>query len=166
MSKKEKIVFNFVAKSKIKLLLISIIMAVSFNASYARATVRIKDIVRVEGVRDNLLIGYGLVVGLNGTGDNLGNSAFTQKGLVDFLERLGVNTRGANLKTKNIAAVTITASLPPFTRQGNKIDISVSTLGDAKSLQGGTLLATPLLGADGEVYAVAQGQVSLGGFSA
>jgi flagellar P-ring protein precursor FlgI len=130
------------------------------------ATSRLKDIVRFEGVRDNLLIGYGLVVGLNGTGDNLNNSSFTQKGLIDFLERLGINTRGANLKTKNIAAVTITASLPPFTRQGNRINVSVSTLGDAKSLQGGTLLATPLLGADGEVYAVAQGQVSIGGFQA
>jgi flagellar P-ring protein precursor FlgI len=132
----------------------------------AHAAIRIKDIVTVEGIRDNLLVGYGLVVGLNGTGDNLSNSSFTQKGLVDFLEKLGVNTRGANLKTKNLAAVTLTATLPPFSRQGNKIDVAVSTLGDAKSLQGGTLLATALLGADGEVYGVAQGQVSLGGFSA
>ncbi len=100
---------------------------------------------------------------MNGTGDNLNNSAFTQKGLVDFLERLGVNTRGANLKTKNIAAVTVSATLPPFARQGSKIDVQVSTLGDAKSLQDGTLLATPLLGADGQVYAVAQGQISIGG---
>lgn len=132
----------------------------------SNAASRIKDIVNVEGVRDNLLVGYGLVVGLNGTGDNLNNAAFTQKGLTDFLERLGINTRGTNLKTKNIAAVTITASLPPFSRQGSRIDVSISTLGDAKSIQGGTLLATPLVGADGEVYAVAQGQIAIGGFQA
>lgn len=124
---------------------------------------RIKDIVNFKGIRENQLIGYGLVVGLNGSGDNLKNSVFTQKGLVDFLERLGVNTRGANLKTKNIAAVMVTAMLPAFSRTGNKISsINVSTMGDAKSLKGGTLLATPLLGADGEVYAVAQGTISIG----
>jgi flagellar P-ring protein FlgI len=128
--------------------------------------IRIKDIVSIEGIRDNLLIGYGLVVGLNGTGDNLNSAVFTQKGLTDLLERLGVNTRGASLKTRNIAAVTVTAYLPPFARQGSKIDVTVSTLGDAKSLQDGTLIATPLLGADGQVYAVAQGQVSVGGFAA
>jgi flagellar P-ring protein precursor FlgI len=149
----------------IKIIILSLLFLAS-NTFLCNASVRVKDIVSVEGVRDNLLVGYGLVVGLNGTGDNLNNSVFTQKGLVDFLERLGVNTRGANLKTKNIAAVMLTASLPPFSRQGNRIDISVSTLGDCKSLQGGTLLATPILGADGEVYAVGQGQVSLGGFSA
>lgn len=128
----------------------------------AQAESRIKDIVYFEGVRDNMLIGYGLVVGLNGTGDNLKNSVFTEKGLTDFLEKLGINTRGANLKTKNVAAVTITATLPPFARTGSKISVDVSTIGDAKSLKGGTLLATPLLGADGEVYAVAQGQISIG----
>jgi flagellar P-ring protein precursor FlgI len=128
--------------------------------------VRIKDIVDVEGVRENMLIGYGLVVGLAGTGDNLGNSAFTEKGLADFLERLGVNTRGATLKTKNIAAVTVTALLPPFARQGSKISVAVSTMGDAKSLQDGILLPTPLLGADGKAYAVAQGTLSLGGVAA
>ncbi len=132
----------------------------------AQAASRIKDIVYFEGVRDNLLVGYGLVVGLNGTGDNLKNSAFTEKGLVDLLGRLGINTKGTQLKTKNVAAVTVTATLPPFSRQGSHIDISVSTLGDAKSLEGGMLLATPLLGADGEVYAVAQGQVAIGGFQA
>ncbi|RYE13451.1 MAG: flagellar basal body P-ring protein FlgI [Rickettsiales bacterium] len=136
---------------------------ISYN-TYASS--RIKDIVTIEGVRDNLLIGHGLVVGLNGSGDNLNNTIFTQKGLIDTLERLGVNTKGSNLKTKNVAAVTITATLPPFSRAGNRIDIVVSTLGDAKSLQGGTLLAAPMLGADGEVYAVAQGQISLGGFNA
>lgn len=147
-------------------LLFGFCCALSLPLAPAEATSRIKDIVNIEGVRDNMLVGYGLVVGLNGTGDNLTNAIFTQKGLTDFLERLGINTRGATLKTKNIAAVTITASLPPFSRQGSRIDVSVSTLGDAKSIQGGTLLATPLLGADGEVYAVAQGQISTGGFQA
>lgn len=124
---------------------------------------RIKDIVYFEGIRDNVLIGYGLVVGLNGTGDNLKNSVFTEKGLSDFLEKLGINTRGSNLKTKNVAAVMVTATLPPFPRVGSRIMVDVSTIGDAKSVKGGTLLATPLLGADGEVYAVAQGPLSIGG---
>lgn len=132
----------------------------------ASASSRIKDIVSVEGVRENLLMGYGLVVGLNGTGDKLKNNAFTEQSLIAFLERQGVNTRGTELKTKNVAAVTVTASLPPFARQGSRIDIRVSALGDAKSLQGGTLLATPLVGADGEVYAVGQGAVAIGGFEA
>lgn len=122
---------------------------------------RIKDVAVVEGVRENLLVGYGLVVGLNGTGDNLQNAVFTQKGLEEFLERLGVNIQGANLKTKNIASVMVTADLPPFVRQGSRIDVKVSALGDAKSLRSGTLLATPLLGADGNVYAVAQGLMSI-----
>lgn len=138
-----------------------------FSTSNAHASdSRIKDIVNFEGIRDNILVGYGLVVGLNGTGDNLKNSVFTQQGLEDLLSRMGVNTRGANLKTKNVAAVTVTATLPPFSRQGSRIDISVSTLGDAKSLQGGTLLATPLFAADGNVYAVAQGAIAIGGFEA
>lgn len=123
---------------------------------------RIKDIVNFEGIRENQLIGYGLVVGLNGTGDNLKNSVFTQKGLTDFLEKLGINTRGANLKTRNIAAVMVTTNLPAFARSGSKINVTVSTLGDAKSLRGGTLLATTLVGADGAVYAVAQGPISIG----
>lgn len=127
---------------------------------------RIKDIVDIEGVRDNLLVGYGLVVGLNGSGDSLTNAPFTGKSLVGMLERLGVNTRGDNMKTKNVAAVMVTATLPPFAAQGSRIDVAVSTLGDAKSLQGGMLLVTPLLGADGEVYAVAQGAVAVGGFTA
>lgn len=127
---------------------------------------RIKDIVNVEGIRDNLLVGYGLVVGLNGTGDNLNNTYFTEKGLLEYLERLGINSRGTKLKTKNVAAVMVTGALPPFARSGSRFDIAVSTLGDAKSLQDGTLLATTLLGADGQVYAVAQGKVSTGGFIA
>ncbi len=134
----------------------------------ARASSRIKDIADFEGVRENLLVGYGLVVGLDGTGDTLTNSAFTKQSLVGMLERLGVNTRDAitTLKTQNTAAVMVTGTLPPFARQGSRMDISVSALGDAKSLLGGTLLVTPLIGADGEVYAVAQGQVAVSGFSA
>lgn len=127
----------------------------------ANAASRIKDIVYFEGIRENTLLGYGLVVGLNGSGDNLKNSPFTEKGLSDFLNRLGVSTKGVNLKTKNVAAVMITADLPAFARAGNRFDVTVSTIGDAKSLSGGTLLATPLLGADGNVYALAQGRVSL-----
>jgi flagellar P-ring protein precursor FlgI len=132
----------------------------------AAASVRIKDIVHFEGVRDNMLVGYGLVVGLNGTGDNLINNAFTEQSLKAFLERLGVNASASQLKTKNLAAVTVTAQLPAFARNGSTLDVSVSTIGDAKSLQGGVLLATPLLGADGEVYAVAQGSVSSGTLAA
>ena len=113
-----------------------------------------------------MLVGYGLVVGLNGTGDSLRNSMFTQESLVAMLERLGVSTRGNALNTKNVAAVMVTATLPPFARQGSRIDVSVSALGDSKSLLGGTLLVTPLLGADGEAYAVAQGALSAGGFEA
>jgi len=127
---------------------------------------RIKDLVDVEGVRENQLIGYGLVVGLNGTGDSLNASPFTRQSLIAMLERLGVNTRNATLRTKNVAAVMVTASLPPFGTQGTRIDVTVSAMGDATSLQGGTLLVTPLLGADGEVYAVAQGPVAVIGFQA
>ncbi len=127
---------------------------------------RIKDIVEFEGVRDNMLIGYGLVVGLNGTGDSLNNSPFTAQSIIGMLDRLGVNVRDDKLNTKNIAAVMVTATLPPFTNQGARIDISISAMGDAKSLQGGTLLVTPLMGADGQVYAVGQGPVSINGFSA
>lgn len=134
--------------------------------SEARADARIKDIVTFEGVRDNMLMGYGLVVGLNGTGDKLSNNAFTEQSLIAFLERQGVNTRGTSLKSKNVAAVTITARLHAFSRSGSQIDVTVSAMGDAKDLSGGTLLATPLYGADGEVYAVAQGQISIGGFKA
>src|SRR3546814_1886607 len=112
------------------------------------------------GVRDNLLVGYGLVVGLNGTGDTLTNTAFTEQSLIGMLERLGINTRGETLKTTNVAAVMVTATLPSFARQGTRIDTTVSALGDAKSLLGGTLLVTPMIGADGEVYAVAQGQIA------
>ncbi|MDD3288572.1 MAG: flagellar basal body P-ring protein FlgI [Alphaproteobacteria bacterium] len=132
----------------------------------AEAASRIKDVIDFEGVRNNMLIGYGLVVGLNGSGDSLTNSPFTGRSIMGMLERLGVNTKGDTMKTKNVAAVMVTATLPPFAAQGTKVDVIVSTLGDAKDLQGGTLLVTPLLGADGEVYAVSQGPVAIGGFSA
>lgn len=127
---------------------------------------RIKDLIDIEGVRENQLVGYGLVVGLSGTGDSLNASPFTRQSLTAMLERMGVNTRGATLRTKNVAAVMVTASLPPFQTQGTRIDVTVSAMGDATSLQGGTLLVTPLLGADGEVYAVGQGPVAVIGFQA
>ncbi|MHB1110004.1 MAG: flagellar basal body P-ring protein FlgI [Devosia sp.] len=130
------------------------------------AAARIKDIVDIEGVRENQLVGYGLVVGLNGTGDSLNNSPFTRQSLQAMLERLGVNTRGENMRTANVAAVMVTANLPPFATQGSRLDVNVAALGDADSLQGGTLLVTPLLGADGEVYAIAQGSVLINGFKA
>jgi flagellar P-ring protein precursor FlgI len=141
-------------------------LAVMLTPGTAGAQSRIKDIADVEGVRDNMLIGYGLVVGLNGTGDTINNSPFTEQSLIGMLERLGVNVRGETIRTKNVAAVMVTATLPPFTAQGGRIDVSVSAMADSKNLQGGTLLVTPLLGADGEVYAVAQGAVAVGGFSA
>lgn len=127
---------------------------------------RIKDIANIEGIRENLLVGYGLVVGLDGTGDSLQNAPFTLQSLTAMLERLGVNTRDAGLNTDNVAAVMVTANLPAFAAQGTRIDVSVSALGDSESLQGGTLLVTPLMGADNEVYAVAQGPVAIGGFTA
>jgi len=130
------------------------------------ATSRIKDLANIEGVRQNQLIGYGLVVGLNGTGDSLQNIPFTRQSLQAMLERLGVNIRGQQLKTGNVAAVMVTANLPSFGTQGTRLDVTVSALGDSKSLNGGTLLVTPLLGADGNVYAVAQGSVAIAGFSA
>ena len=132
----------------------------------AAASSRIKDIADFEGVRENQLVGYGLVVGLNGTGDNIKSINFAKESLISMLDQLGINARDGQLKSKNIAAVMVTASLPPFARQGSRIDVMVSAMGDAKSLQGGTLIATPLSGANGEVYAVAQGQIATGSVSA
>jgi flagellar P-ring protein precursor FlgI len=136
------------------------------GGSPAQAASRIKDLANIEGVRQNQLIGYGLVVGLNGTGDTLNNAPFTKQSLQAMLERLGVNIRGATLRTGNVAAVMVTANLPAFGTQGTRIDVTVSALGDAKSLQGGVLLVTPLLGADGNVYAVGQGSLAINGFQA
>lgn len=128
--------------------------------------VRMKDLVEFDGVRGNDLVGYGLVVGLNGSGDGLRNAPFTEEILSNLLERLGVNVTGEQLRPKNVAAVMVTATLPPFARAGARIDVSVSAIGDAKSLLGGTLVMTPLNGADGQIYAVAQGAVLAGGVSA
>jgi flagellar P-ring protein precursor FlgI len=134
-------------------------------AGPAAAQSRIKDIASIEGVRTNQLVGYGLVVGLNGTGDSLRNCPFTRQSLEGMTERLGVNIRGANANSKNLAAIMVTAELPPFATPGARVDVTVSSLCDAKSLLGGTLLVTSLQGADGEVYAVAQGSIQTGSVS-
>ena len=135
------------------------------SGSLAAAS-RLKDILEFEGVRENMLVGYGLVVGLNNTGDTLKTGHFTKQSLQSMLNRMGVKPTDSGLDSKNVAAVMVTAALPAFARQGGRIDVTVSALGDSKSLLGGTLLVTPLLGADGEVYAVAQGQLAVGGFQA
>lgn len=128
--------------------------------------VRLKDLATFQGVRANDLVGYGLVVGLAGTGDSLRNAPFTEEALSNLLERLGVNVAGETFRPKNIAAVLVTAKLPPFSRAGSSIDVAVSAIGDATSLRGGTLIMTPLNAADGQIYAVAQGPVIAGGVSA
>src|ERR1700761_2663826 len=149
-------------------LITALIMSLLWVAAASAEEVRIKDIVDVEGVRANQLVGYGLVVGLNNTGDKLQNNVFTRESLVGMLERLGVNTRDqvAQLSTKNLAAVMVTADLPAFSRTGTRLDVAVSALGDATNLTGGTLLVTPLLAADGEVYAVSQGTLATGAIAA
>ena len=129
-------------------------------------TVRLKDLVEFDGVRGNDLVGYGLVVGLNGTGDGLRNAPFTEEILSNILERLGVNVTGEQFRPKNVAAVLVTSSLPPFARVGGQIDVTVSAIGDSKSLLGGTLIMTPLNAADGQIYAVAQGTILAGGIAA
>ncbi|WP_417689754.1 flagellar basal body P-ring protein FlgI [Roseibium sp.] len=144
----------------------AVVLCMTLLTTAALSASRIKDIADFEGIRENQLIGYGLVVGLNGTGDSLRNAPFTRQSLQAMLERLGVNTRDVDLNTNTVAAVMVTANLPPFATQGTRIDVSVSALGNAASLQGGTLLVTPLVGADGEVYAIAQGSVAIAGFSA
>lgn len=152
----------------LKKLFIFIALAASCIVSVplAFAESRIKDLVSVEGVRENQLVGYGLVVGLNGTGDTLRNSPFTQQSIIAMLERMGVNTRGTVMKSVNTAAVMVTANLNAFSRVGSRMDVSISSIGDAQNLRGGTLIVTPLLGADGEVYAVAQGSIQISGFTA
>lgn len=132
----------------------------------ALAAPRIKDIVDVENVRPNQLVGYGLVVGLAGTGDRIRNVPFTEESMQAMLERMGVNIRGTRMQTQNVAAVSISATMPPFARAGSQIDVQISSLGDATSLQGGTLLVSSLRALDGEIYAVAQGPVALSGFKA
>ena len=141
-------------------------LALAVVPGAADAQSRIKDIAAVEGVRANQLVGYGLVVGLAGTGDSLRNCPFTRQSLEGMTERLGVNIRGSNANPKNMAAIMVTAELPPFATPGSRIDVSVSSMCDAKSLLGGTLLVTSLQGADGQVYAVAQGSIQTGAVSA
>jgi flagellar P-ring protein FlgI len=150
----------------IRLLSLFVAATMAFGPVPALAFSRVKDLVEIEGIRDNMLVGYGLVVGLNGSGDSLKNAPFTQQSLQTMLERMGVNTRGTTMQTKNVAAVMVTANLPPFAAQGSRIDVSVSAMGDAKSLQGGTLLVTSMFGADGQIYALGQGPVAIGGFTA
>jgi flagellar P-ring protein precursor FlgI len=132
----------------------------------AAAPIRLKDLVEFDGVRGNDLVGYGLVVGLNGTGDGIRNSPYTEEIMTNILERLGVNVTGEQFRPANVAAVFVTATLPPFARAGARVDVTVSAIGDASSLLGGTLIMTPLTAADGEVYAVSQGTVIAGGAAA
>lgn len=138
----------------------------SIQSSAMANTIRLKDLVEFDGVRGNDLVGYGLVVGLNGTGDGLRNAPFTEEIMSNILERLGVNVAGEQFRPKNVAAVFVTATLHPFARTGSQVDVTVSAIGDAKSLLGGTLVMTPLNAADGQIYAVAQGTVIAGGASA
>ncbi len=140
------------------------VCATMLLAAPAWAQSRIKDITNLQGLRDNQLVGYGLVVGLNGTGDSLRNSVFTEQSLQSMLDRMGVSVRSGALRTRNVAAVIVTADVPPFIGRGNRLDVTVSSLGDATSLMGGTLVITPLAGVDGTTYAVAQGQLAVTGF--
>ncbi|MBZ0230195.1 MAG: flagellar basal body P-ring protein FlgI [Bauldia sp.] len=148
---------------KLTLVLAAII---GLAAGDAGAYTRIKDITSVVGVRDNQLIGYGLAIGLQGTGDSMRNAPFTEQSLQAMLDRMGVNVTQAGLRVRNVAAIMVTANLPAFASVGSRIDVNVSSVGDASSLNGGTLLMTPLTGADGRVYAVAQGAILVSGFAA
>lgn len=138
-------------------------LAMALAPMQAQALTRIKDICSIQGVRENQLVGYGLVTGLQGTGDTLRNSPFTEQALQSMLDRLGVNVQGIPMRARNVAAVTVTAELPPFAGLGSHIDVNISSLGDASSLKGGTLLMTPLMGGDGQTYAVAQGPIAVSG---
>src|SRR5262245_11331029 len=140
-------------------------MALCLPPLGAGAATRIKDIISVQGVRANQLVGYGLVIGLNGTGDSLRNSPFTQQSLQSMLDRMGINVRNTNARTRNIAAVIDTADLPAFAGKGARIDVTVSSLGDATSLAGGSLVLTPMMGADNQIYAVGQGPLAVAGFA-
>ncbi len=140
-----------------------VLAAMSSLAGPAAGETRIRDVVDVEGVRQNDLVGYGIVVGLNGSGDSVRNSPYTEDSLSHILERLGINVQGEEIKPRNVAAVLVTATLPAFARNGSTIDVSVASIGDADSLEGGTLILTPLKGADNQVYAVAQGSIIVSG---
>jgi flagellar P-ring protein precursor FlgI len=144
-------------------LVVALLLALPAVPGAAPGSVRIKDVATLQGVQATPLIGYGLVVGLNKTGDRR-QTLFSAQTLANMLERFGVVVPGAQIKIENVAAVLVTAELPPFVRSGVRIDITVSSVGDARSLQGGTLLPTPLRGPDGTVYALAQGPLSIGGF--
>jgi flagellar P-ring protein FlgI len=144
----------------------SVNIAAKDETNDAAMTVRVKDIADIEGVRGNQLIGYGLVIGLNRTGDRVQQNLYARQTLQNLLERMGISTSANSLKPENMATVLVTATLPPFARQGSKIDVVVSSIADAQSLQGGTLVLSPLKGIDGQVYAIAQGSVSVGGLSA
>jgi flagellar P-ring protein precursor FlgI len=145
--------------------LVLLALAVCIVSPPARADTRIKDIVSIQGVRANQLVGYGLVIGLNGTGDSLRNSPFTEQSLQSMLDRMGINVRNAKARTRNVAAVIVTAELPAFIGKGSRVDVTVSSLGDASSLAGGSLVLTPLMAADNQIYAVAQGPLAVSGFS-
>ncbi|MCP4354277.1 MAG: flagellar basal body P-ring protein FlgI [Proteobacteria bacterium] len=153
---------------KLMFAVVFVLLSVVSSMASAATESRIKDIADIEGVRTNALIGYGLVVGLAGTGDSSNSVPFTVQSMVNMLEKFGVNSREDldSIRMENVAAVMVTAEIPSFARQGSKIDIVVSSLGDAESLEGGQLLATPLIGADGSTYAVAQGALVVGGFKA
>jgi flagellar P-ring protein precursor FlgI len=144
--------------------LFAVIVGLLIGPFGADAKTRIKDIAVVQGVRTNQLIGYGLVVGLNGTGDSLRNAPFTTQSVQSMLDRMGVNVRSGGARTRNIAAVVVTAELPPYIGKGSRLDVTVSSIGDATSLAGGSLVLTPLNGADQAVYAVAQGPIAVAGF--
>lgn len=147
---------------KSSLLIISLLI---FIFPSAGITARLKDISSIKGIRPNQLFGYGLIIGLNGSGDK-GGTSFTIQGLANMLEHMGIHISAQDVKVKNVAAVIVSATFPPFARIGKKIDVILSSIGDAKSLQGGTLLLTPLKGVDGKIYALAQGPVVIGGYSA
>ena len=150
----------------IKTLLRVALLVLLLPTPAAATPIRLKDLVEFDGVRSNGLVGYGLVVGLNGTGDGLRNAPFTEDIMTNILERLGVNVTGEQFRPKNVAAVIVTATLPPFARAGSPLDVTVSAIGDATSLLGGTLIMTPLNAADGDIYAVAQGTIIAGGVTA
>jgi len=149
---------------RFKSLLLIILLSIFIFPS-AGITARIKDISSIKGIRPNQLFGYGLIIGLNGSGDK-GGASFTIQGLANMLEHMGIHISAQDVKVKNVAAVIVSATFPPFARIGKKIDVILSSIGDAKSLQGGTLLLTPLKGVDGKIYALAQGPVVIGGYSA
>lgn len=146
-------------------LISSLVALLLMSFALSAGPVRIKDLADFDGVRGNDLVGYGLVVGLDGTGDGFRNAPFTEEMLASLLERLGVNVTDEALRSKNVAAVIVTGTLPPFARSGSRIDVNVSAIGDSKSLMGGTLVMTPLKAADGNIYAVAQGSIIAGGVS-